>query len=53
MDKDYVYADDEKDVESDFDVCETCGCPRADHEDSRGACACGRCRKFKVSTLEE
>jgi hypothetical protein len=46
-DDDFVYVGDDDDTESDFDVCETCGCPRGKHEDSRKACACGRCKRFK------
>lgn len=45
---DYFYEGDDKDDESDVDPCEKCGCPRHEHEDSRGTCGCGRCKRFKA-----
>jgi hypothetical protein len=41
--------DDDGGVESDGDICDrrSCECPRSEHENGKGACACGRCKKFK------
>jgi hypothetical protein len=38
--------DDDGGVESDGDICERCDCPRDHHEEGKGPCSCGRCRKF-------
>lgn len=44
----YHIDDDDGGVESDFDPCDKCYCPRGDH-DRDGCRACGKCRKFKES----
>lgn len=41
--------DDDSDIESDGDICEKCEHPRAEHENGKGECTCGRCRRFKES----
>ena len=40
-------ADEDGDVSSDGDICETCGCARPLHEDGSKECSCGECRRFR------
>lgn len=43
----YHIDDDDGGLEADGDICDRCDCTREMHEDGKGECACGRCRKFK------
>ncbi len=45
----YHIDDDDGGVDSGGDICERCECTRDQHEDGKGPCACGRCKKFKES----
>jgi hypothetical protein len=47
--EEYHIDDDDGGIESDGDICEKCECPRDAHEDGKGPCYCGHCRRFKES----
>jgi hypothetical protein len=47
-DEEALHIDDEDgDTDSDSDICDRCDCPRGEHEDGKGECNCGRCKKYK------